>query len=164
VNGVRGRGSSARREAGSLEHELPTEAVPDWMRLLPPYATRPEPPVRSDLKKPIAARIGEEVNPDTGKYEPAVVDEEGYEWVVPAHTTRPERPFADAVGYNRDEHRLRIIFHNVSPASHGTGMWAYENVSATDWRQLRLRASTGRYMIGHIFSKPNHYEEFRGPW
>ncbi len=154
------------RELISQLNQLPAGELPEWMEFDP--SLRPPTALREDLARPLSARVGEQVDPNTGKYV-AEVDAEGYEWIVPARTGYPRTggahgPFADAVGYNRAEKKLRIVFHNVSPASHGTGQWAYENVAAGEWYALRRAASTGRFMKRHIFSHPNHYEEFRYPW
>ena len=155
------------REPGSLERrlesgesDLPAEALYSMMEF--DYSERPETPLREGLKRPTAARVGESVDPGTHRYR-ADVDVEGYEWVVPSRTTNAARPFSLCVGYSREEHKVRVLFREGSPASHGLGTWAYEDVTPSEWYAIRRTASTGKYFIRHLFGKPNQFESFNTP-
>lgn len=161
-------------EVAYSSQELPIEPALGELTPLPRGYVR-KPPVGNTQKaartgrlrghesKPITKLVGEKLNPNTGKYE-AIVDAEGYEWVLPSRTSNIKRPYSRAVGYNRAEQKIRIVFRDGSPVSHYRGTWVYENCSAEDWYELRRRASTGKYMAKHILSHPNHFDPFAYPW
>jgi hypothetical protein len=148
-----------------MESEMPVEELPEWMEF--DSSLRPATPLRTDLSRPTSARVGERLDPDTGKYF-AEVDEDGFEWILPARTGYPgsggdHGPFSDAVGYNRETKQLRIVFHNVT-RTNPSGQWEYHNVQTPEWYALRRAASTGRFMKRHIFSHPNNKTTFPSPW
>jgi KTSC domain len=82
-------------------------------------------------------------------------DDEGYTWVIPSATSNPLRPRTHRVGYNIEDHTVRMVFRNGRTYVYGD---EETPVPAAVWERIRRTASTGKF-INRVLNDFPYQEE-----